>query len=198
MCYMILAGKHTTVDGSMLCAHNNDLEGHHASLYELLPAMSYPKGAVIKVSDHLAVPQVEKTYKCRLLKVWRGFMEGDAVAINEHQVAVAGGVDLGYDRSDNAEALDPLKPNGISGATRYIALQRSKTARECVELIGEFYNKYGISYTCGVGIADTQEAWYIEAGGGSCWVALRVPDDCYMARRTAIASESLTLPTLKM
>ena len=106
----------------------------------------------------------------------------DAVAVNEHQVAVAGGVDLGYDRSAEAEDLDPLKPRGISGATRYIALQRSRTARECVEWIGRIYNECGISYTCGVGIADTRESWYIEAGGGSCWLAVRVPDDAYMVQ----------------
>ena len=137
MCYMILAGKKAAADGSMLCAHNNDLQGHHASLFEFLPAQEHPKGSVIEVSETVRIPQIERTHACRILKVWRGFMEGDAVAINEHQVAIAGGVDLGFDRSANAEELDPLRPGGIAGATRYIALQRSKTARECVEEIGQ-------------------------------------------------------------
>ena len=182
MCYMILAGKKATKDGAMFCAHNNDLQGQHASLYELLPGRKHPAGSEIKVSENIVIPQVDETYACRILKVWRGYMEGDAVAVNEHQVAVAGGVDLGVDRNDRAEAADPLNPKGISGAARYIALQRSKTARECIEWIGRFYNEYGISYTCGIGVTDTRESWYIEAGGGSCWVAVRIPDDSYMAQ----------------
>ena len=182
MCYMILTGRNATENGHTLCAHNNDLQGHHAALFEFLPARRHEKGSTITVSKHLTLPQVPETYACSILKVWRGYMEGDAVAVNEHQVAVAGGVDLGYDRSVEAEVLDPLNPKGISGATRYIALQRSRTARECVEWIGRLYNECGISYTCGVGIADTRESWYIEAGGGSCWLAVRVPDDAFMVQ----------------
>ncbi len=182
MCYMILTGRNATENGHTLCAHNNDLQGHHAALFEFLPARRHEKGSTITVSEHLTLPQVPETYACSILKVWRGYMEGDAVAVNEHQVAVAGGVDLGYDRSVEAEVLDPLNPKGISGATRYIALQRSRTARECVEWIGRLYNECGISYTCGVGIADTRESWYIEAGGGSCWLAVRVPDDAFMVQ----------------
>lgn len=182
MCYMILTGRNATEEGHTLCAHNNDLQGHHAALFEFLPARHHERGSTIAVSKHLTLPQVPETYACSILKVWRGYMEGDAVAVNEHQVAVAGGVDLGHDRSAEAEVLDPLNPKGISGATRYIALQRSRTARECVEWIGRLYNECGISYTCGVGIADTRESWYIEAGGGSCWLAVRVPDDAYMVQ----------------
>lgn len=182
MCYMILTGRNATEEGHTLCAHNNDLQGHHAALFEFLPAKRHKKGSLIRVSDRLELPQAPETYACRILRVWRGYMEGDAVAVNEHQVAVAGGVDLGYDRSVAAETVDPLNPKGISGATRYIALQRSKTARECVEWMGRLYDEYGISYPCGVGIADTRESWYIEAGGGSCWVAVRVPDDAYMVQ----------------
>lgn len=180
-CYMFLAGRNTTADGTMLCGHNNDLQGHNAALYELLPRTVHTN-KTIELPSGLLLPQPEETKACLILKTWRGYVEGDAVAINEHQVAIAGGVDLGNDRNETVRAADPLVPEGVSGAVRYLALQQSTTARECVERIGNYYSKYGISYTCGVGIVDTDEAWYLEAGGGHSWVAVRVPDDCYMAQ----------------
>ncbi len=36
-CFMILAGKNATIDGSVLLAHNNDLTGTEASLLEKHP-----------------------------------------------------------------------------------------------------------------------------------------------------------------
>jgi len=64
-----------------------------------------------------------------------------------------------------------------------LALQRSSTARECVEVMGELvaahgYRSSGESYCIG----DPHEAWVMEmvgrgpGGGGAFWVALRVPD----------------------
>jgi len=69
--------------------------------------------------------------------------------------------------------------SGVTGEIRYIALQRAKTARECVKLLGAFYDRYGVTYPSGIGIADTNEVWYIESGGGYTWAAVRVPDSCY-------------------
>ncbi len=178
---MILAGRNATADGTMLCGHNNDLQGHNAALYELLPHMVHTN-RTIELPSGLRLPQPEETAACLILRTWRGYVEGDAVAINEHQVAIAGGVDLANDRNDAVRAADPLVPEGVSGAVRYLALQQSATARECVERIGDYYATYGISYPCGVGVVDTDEAWYIEAGGGRSWVAVRVPDDCYLAQ----------------
>lgn len=181
-CYMLLAGKNATYNGSMLSGHNNDLQGHHAAQFELLKRAKHLENDFIKLPSGLEIPLPEETQKCLILKTWRGYAEGDAVAVNEYQVAIAGGVDLGYDRNQTAKKLDPLIPNGVSGAVRYIALQQSRTAKECVEKIGSYYSTYGISYPCGVGVVDTNEAWYIEVGGGKNWIAVRVPDDCYLTQ----------------
>lgn len=180
MCYMILAGKKACEGSAIFAGHNNDLQGNQGSLYELLPEgreeqkISLPSGASIVLPPN--------TLACLILKTWRGYMEGDAVAINQDLVAIAGGVDLGVDRNRQAELADPLISDGVSGAVRYIALEQAHTARECVQLIGNYYNQYGISYPSGVGVVDANEAWYMEAGGGSCWAAVRVPDECYMVQ----------------
>lgn len=180
-CTMILVGKDATADGSVLLAHNNDLPGNIASMIQIVPGKQHPKGEMIVFKNGLQIPQAKKTYRLLLMNCYYGFAEGDAKAINEYQVAVAGGTSLKADRNDRAQKLDPLVKKGVSGYIRYIALQRARTARECVEIIGHMYSKYGISYPSGVGVADPKEVWYIEAGGGKCWVAQRVPDDSYLA-----------------
>jgi dipeptidase len=179
-CTMILVGKDAAADGSVLLAHNNDLPGNIASMIQIVTGKQHPKEEMIVFKNGLQIPQAKETYRMLMMNCCYGFAEGDAKAINEYQVAVAGGTSLKEDRNDRAQELDPLVKDGVSGYIRYIALQRSKTARECVELIGKMYSHYGISYPSGVGVADPNEVWYIEAGGGKCWVAQRVPDDTYL------------------
>lgn len=178
---MILVGKEASADGSVLLAHNNDLPGNIAALIQIVPAQSHAPGDVITFKNGLQVPQAAHTVRMLMMNCYYGFAEGDAVAINQHQVAIAGGVALKGDRNQRAEKADPLVENGVSGYVRYIALQRARTARECVEIMGKMFSTYGISYPSGCGVADPKEIWYIEAGGGKCWVAQRVPDDAYMA-----------------
>ncbi|WP_276956653.1 hypothetical protein [Jonquetella anthropi] len=80
MCYMILAGKKACEGSAIFAGHNNDLQGNQGSLYELLPEgreeqkISLPSGASIVLPPN--------TLACLILKTWRGYMEGDAVAIN--------------------------------------------------------------------------------------------------------------------
>ncbi|MCK4889668.1 MAG: C69 family dipeptidase, partial [Candidatus Aminicenantes bacterium] len=176
-CFLIMAGKGTTSDGSVLLAHNNDLSGKEASLIEKYPQAKYKTGEYVHFPTGLKIPQAGETFEWMVLRIYSGFSEGDAVAVNEFQVAIAGGLALGDDRNEKAVEADPLIKKGLTGGVRYIALQRSKTARECVELIGSLYTKYGVAYPSGVGIADPEESWYIESGGGRSWAAIRIPDD---------------------
>ncbi|MEN8155226.1 MAG: C69 family dipeptidase [Acidobacteriota bacterium] len=176
-CFLIMAGNGTTSDGSVLLAHNNDLSGKEASLIEKYPRVKYKAGEYVHFPTGLKIPQAGETFEWMVLRIYKGFSEGDAVAVNEFQVAIAGGLALGDDRNEKAVEADPLIKKGLTGGVRYIALQRAKTARECVELIGSLYTKYGVTYPSGVGIADPDEIWYIESGGGRSWGAIRIPDD---------------------
>lgn len=178
-CYMILAGKDATTDGSVLVAHNNDLTGTEISFCEKIPKQKHASEDSIRFSNGLTIPNASFSCEWMVLRIRNGYKEGDAVAVNEYQVAIAGGVSLISDRNVKARMADPLVKNGLPGGVRYIALQQTKTARQCVELIGDLYNKYGVAYPSGVGIADPNEIWYLETGGGSTWAAVRVPDSCY-------------------
>ena len=70
------------------------------------------------------------------------------------------------------------------GSLIYIALQRSKTAREAIKVMTTLTNQYGYNsegetFT----ICDPNEAWIMEMMGkgpgskGTVWVAMRIPDD---------------------
>lgn len=172
-CFLLMVGKDASVTGQVLLAHNNDLSGNEASMLLRVPA--HEKINILPDSSVFVKP----SYEMLVLQTNIGFAEGDAVAINKHGVAIAGGLALKQDRNSNAEKIDPLVKSGLGGGIRYFALQHAKTARECVKIIGECYNKFGISYPSGVGVADTNEIWYMEAGGGHSWAAVRIPNNCY-------------------
>ena len=173
-CFLLMVGKDASANGQVLLAHNNDLSGIEASMLRRVPA-----NEKINLLADSSV-SFKQNYEMLVLQTNIGFTEGDAVAINQHGVAIAGGLALKRDRNSHAKELDPLVPSGLGGGIRYFALQHAKTARECVKTIGELYNEYGISYPSGVGIADTSEVWYLEAGGGHAWAAVRIPNDSYL------------------
>ena len=168
-CFLIMVGPEASATGQVLLAHNNDLTGTEASMLVRVPA-----GDTMNIFPG-AAPGYGPSYSMLILQTNKGFAEGDAVAVNEHGVAVAGGLSLKADRSRRAEEADPLVKGGLGGGIRYFALQHARTARECVRIIGECYDRYGIGYPSGVGIADAQEMWYLESGGGHAWAAMRIP-----------------------
>lgn len=180
MCFMLIGGKDAFKNGTMLGGHNDDLFGYEAASLEIVPHMIHEPGASVKLPTGPVIPQTRETDHCILLKTFRGNLAGDTIAINEHNVCLMGGENLAVDRNDRAAGADPIVENGVAGGVRFVALTQSKTARECVERIGRYYTEYGNRFPCAVGVFDTEEAWYIEGGGGSTWLAVRVPDDCYL------------------
>jgi dipeptidase len=74
------------------------------------------------------------------------------------------------------------------GSLIYVALQRSRTAREAISVMTSLVKEYGY-YSEGetFSIADPNEAWMMEMIGkgpgvkGAVWVAVRIPDDCIAA-----------------
>ena len=85
------------------------------------------------------------------------------------------------------------------GSLIYITLQRSRTAREAIDVMTELVNEYGY---CSSGesfsIADPGEAWILEMIGkgpgnrGAVWAAVRIPDDCISAHANQSRIRQLT------
>jgi dipeptidase len=74
------------------------------------------------------------------------------------------------------------------GSLIYVALQRSRTAKEAIKVMTDLVKEYGY-YSSGesFSVADPNEAWILEMIGkgpgvkGAVWVAVRIPDDCIAA-----------------
>lgn len=173
-CTGLLVGRKASVDGSVMISYSADSHSLYGELYRW-PAATWPKGSMLKVTEWDTgkplgeIPQVERTYS----------VIGN---MNEYQVAITESTWGG--RSELSD------PNGLIdyGSLIYIALQRSKTAREAIDVMTGLVRDYGY---CSSGetfsIADKNEAWVMELIGkgpnkkGAVWVAIRIPDDCISA-----------------
>lgn len=206
-CTTILVGKAASADGSVMVSHSDDGLGDASMVY--VPAMDHPAGSMRAVyyahyaMDYNAkwgasvthrlvakdrgpgyirtdtppsvplgyIPQVPHTY---------AYFDANYGIMNEHQLSIG-------------ECTDPVKvyTDAVPGKRIFysaelsrVALERCKTAREAIKLMGELIEQYGY-YGTGetLLVADPNEGWvmemasYDEAAGNGVWVAQRVPDD---------------------
>ena len=173
-CTNFIVGKKASVDGSVMCSYSADDYGMFQSLAHY-PAGKHAKGEMVKIFDwdtneyHGEIPQAAETWN----------VIGN---INEWQVTIGETTFGGREEMvDSTGIID-------YGSLIYLALQRSKTAREAIKVMTTLaetygYNSEGETFT----ICDPNEAWIMEmmgCGPGSksvVWVALRVPDDAICA-----------------
>jgi dipeptidase len=170
-CTTVIVGKNATSDGSVLLGHNEDW-GEYLMPLRWNPSEKHQPGETLKLRDGQAIPQVEETYAF----IWPA---AECNGINEHQVAMAD--DTGSCREElfqNERGLDLQE-------FVQLALQRSRTAREAVLIMGGLIDKYGYRSHNGqdgdiFSIADPGEGWWMEVGIGGVWAAQRVPDDAFV------------------
>lgn len=173
-CTNLLAGKLATVDGSTMITYSADSYMLYGTLYHY-PSRTYPEGSMLEIFEwdtgkYLGkIKQVEKTFSVI------GNMNENQVSIGE--TTFGGREEL----RDTTGILD-------YGSLMYIALQRSRSAREAIRIITSLVEEYGY-YSTGesFSIADPNEVWILEMIGkgpknkGAVWVAQRIPDDCISA-----------------
>ena len=169
-CTNFLVTRGASVDGSVMISYAADSHVLYGELY-YWPAMDWPSGSMLKVYEwdtgkYLGeIPQVAHTYN----------VVGN---MNEYQVSIGettytGRSELG---SQSGAIMD-------YGSLMYIALQRSKTAREAIQIIGNLMNDFGY-YSTGesFSVADKNEVWIMELIGkgegekGAVWVARKIPE----------------------
>ncbi len=172
-CTNFLVGKQASNDGSTIISYAADSYGMYGYLH-FSPAADYEPGAMREVKDwdtgrpQGQIPQVAHTYS----------VVGNT---NENQVTI------GETTWGGREALwDTV---GIDyGSLIYIALERSKTAREAIEWMITLVNEYGYaSEGESFSIGDPNEVWIMDMIGkgpgkkGANWVAVRIPDNAISA-----------------
>lgn len=164
-CTSFLAQGEATKDKVTIISKNRDLGSDSINCVEL-HEHRYP-GECIYRAAYIDIPQEEETYKFIGVKSvgrW-GFGQG----INEFQVSI---VDNDAGSMDELSYIKGLHDNDYIR----LALERSKTALEAVDVIGELTEKYGQAWN-GIDfiIGDPNEAWLMEVTGYQ-WVAKRYTD----------------------
>ena len=173
-CTNFIVGKKASADGSVFCTYNADDYGMFIGLAHY-PAEKHTKGEMRDIIDwdthkyHGKIPEAPETYN----------VIGN---MNEFQVTIA--------ETTYGGREDMVDPTGLIdyGSLIYIALQRSKNAREAIKVMTTLAQTYGF---CSEGetftICDPNEAWIMEMQGkgpGSksvVWVAQRIPDNAICA-----------------
>ena len=183
-CTNLLVTKGASADGSVTITYTADSAGFYSRL-EIFPAADHPEDAVIEIpatKDRPAgkIKQAAHTYQI-LGVVWDGGELARQGCINEFQVAVAETTFGGREENVNPKGLInyPLMMT--------LALQRSKTAREAIDVMIQLVDEYGYNDEGeSISVADKEEAWVFEivgigpsddfSKGGAVWVAKKVPD----------------------
>eukprot|EP01035_Chromulina_nebulosa_P016909 gene16909-22398_t len=213
-CTTFAVGKLASIDGSVYAAHTNDGSGKTDPRLVRIPSRIYEDGAMRPIYESPEdypryvgydrgaeeyypenceggtnscfefepmgyIPQVKRTY---------AYFEETYGAMNEKQVGIVestcSGVYVSTSIAAGGKAL--LSVDQLS----QIALERSATAREAVEIMGHLAEKYGFygesaSFEGGsesLFVSDPNEVWAFHiladpTGSSAIWVAARVPDD---------------------
>lgn len=194
-CTIIAAGKKATADGSVLLSHTDTGPD---SRIRVIPGRSYPAGTLAPVYwgiqdpaqplDHPAeilgyIPQVRQTF---------GYIRSAYSHINEHQLGIAESTT--NQRPELVNEKDHCEQIMTIEMAQIFALERCRSARAAVHLIGELMTTWGFLCSAGDGsetlaIGDTGEVWIFEVFGvgpewkkasgrpGAIWAAQRLGDD---------------------
>jgi len=193
--YCVYVGKNLTVDGSVFLGGYGDEPSSH--WLEIVPRREYPAGTTIFVGATEAasypgrlieIPQSLVTFRYITMNysAYAGFPAPlTNGGLNEHHVA---GRDVWSPSRQELRDLTPRPQTGLnySDLSR-IAMERARTAREAVEIVGELIETYGYATYGGNShfFADADEGWvFINfAGGRKLWAAQRVgPDEVRVSR----------------
>ena len=168
-CTNFLVGKNASTDGSTIISYAADSYGMFGFLH-FAPAADWPEGSMREVKDwdtgrpQGSIPQVPHTYS----------VVGN---MNENQVAIGETTWGGREELWDTVGVD-------YGSLIYIALERSKTAREAIEWFITLVNEYGYaSEGESFSFGDPDEVWIMDLIGkgpgrkGAAWVAVRIPDN---------------------
>ena len=195
-CTNIIISRGASQDGSVLVSYAADSHTLYGELY-YKPARDWKSGTSIQIYDWDTnkplgiIDQVPHTFQT-------------VGNMNEFQVIITETTWGGRPELED-------RTGGIDyGSLIYIALQRSRTAREAIDVIVNLANEYGYASEGETfSIADKNEAWIMELIGkgtnlrngvntqkGIVWVAMRVPDGaiCAHANQARIGKFPLNDP----
>jgi dipeptidase len=192
--YAIYVGRNLTSDGSVMIGGSGDEVSSH--WLEIVAGKDHPPGATVTVGATAEaqfpgrlseIPQASRTF--RFLTMNYSDYKGLPApltngGLNEHNVAAR---DVWSASRPELVAMIPNPQTGpqYSDLSR-IVMQRARSAREAVEIVGALIDSYGYTDYGGNShmFADEKEGWVLLefAGGKGLWIAERLgPDDVRMS-----------------
>ena len=197
-CTSIMVGRLATVDGSVMTSHTCD--GPYRTWVEIFPHRKYEKGALHSVYSGTLDPgetswdmrNVRKTGDIPETEETYAFLNTAYPCLNEKQLAIGETTIGGRQELRNKDGIFYIEE------LEKIALQRCKTAREAITLIGKLAEDYGYGdYAECITIADPKEVWQFEISGtgkgkpSALWCAARRCDPGQIPRgRLSLGSRS--------
>lgn len=200
-CTVVIVGKDASADGSVMTTHTCDC-GVCDWTWRYIPAADHEPGSMRKIYHidqfkifppdeglkwdiytnnftGVEIPQVPHTY---------AYVHGAFGYMNDQQVAIGESTIGCQSRMNNPSETAKFDITMLT----LLAVERCKTAREAIKLMGSLAEKYGYGYSDTgemLAVADPNEVWIFEimpvgplwkpdSGKlGAIWCAQRVPDD---------------------
>ena len=175
MCDTFVALSNTTEDGSVIFGKNSDRHPNEAHQLLMVPRALHPQGTEVQCT-YISVPQVEETNAVLLSKPF--WIWGAEMGANEHGLVIGNEAvftKVLYEKGPGLIGMDFIR----------LALERTKTADEALDLMIDLLETYGqggnamygqtMFYHNGFLLADPQGAWVFETAGKH-WAAKKVED----------------------
>ncbi|MGI6076042.1 MAG: dipeptidase [Pyramidobacter sp.] len=185
-CTVFGVGKNASATGHAMISHSCDSMSDTFQLH-LVPGASHEAGAerfLLKEGKGCdegddpgvigKIPEVPQTNQ--YLTSRYAFLNDKGLAMGESTMTMTA------DDKRSEKVLEVMETNAFGMTNCHIvqdiALERARTAREAVKVIGDLINEYGW-YEAGetMPITDGNEVWIVEAYGNKMWAAWRVPND---------------------
>ncbi|NLB54139.1 MAG: peptidase U34, partial [Syntrophomonadaceae bacterium] len=174
MCDTLVAMGNSTRDKSVIFAKNSDRQPNEPHIMIRVPRKNYKKGGKVKLT-YIEIDQAEETYEVLLLKpswIW-----GCEMGCNEF------GLNIGNEAVFTREKYGPDSLIGMDMVR--LALERTRTSEEALDLMIGLLEQYGQGGNCGFEkpftyhnsflITDLNSAWVLETAG-KYWAAEKVDD----------------------
>jgi len=200
-CTVVMVGKKASTDGSVISTHTSDC-GVCDWTFRYVRSADHPAGATRKIyyfdqfatdpprmglrwdaleakSAGLEIPQVSHTY---------GYLHGMFGYMNDNQVALGESTIGARPQLENSTTAPKMDITMLT----LLAMERARTAREAIQIMGDLAVKYGYGHTDSgemLSVSDPNEVWVFEimpvgplwapdsGQPGAVWCAQRVPDD---------------------
>ncbi len=134
---LAIMGSHTK-NGNTLFGKNSDREPDEVQNVVFFPGKEYSDKKEVKCT-YISIPQVEKTYDVILSQPF--WQYGAEMGVNQFGVTIG---------NEAVFTIEPLKSTGLLGMDMLrLALERSKTAKESLNIIIDLLETYGQGGNCG-------------------------------------------------